>query len=61
MTHSHTDKKTGVVVSYFVDKKEPVTWVHWIGNRRIVMRDGKIISDEIFPEGEAKLSSLTKK
>lgn len=57
MTPSYTDLSTGVTTQYFIEK-EPVTWVHWIGDRKIVMRDGKILSDETFPAGEAKPTSL---
>jgi hypothetical protein len=58
MTPSYTDQETGVTTQYFIAEKEPVTWTTWIGDRKIVMRDGKILSDEIFPAGEAKPTSL---
>lgn len=54
MTPSYTDPNTGVTNTYFLAEKEPVTWAHWIGDRKIVMRDGKILSDETSPAGEAE-------
>lgn len=59
MTPSYTDPNTGVTNTYFLAEKEPVTWAHWIGDRKIVMRVGKILSDETFPAGEAEPAYLS--
>jgi hypothetical protein len=52
-SYTYPDLKTGVINVYIVKDTKPTTWTYWIGNRRILMRNGEVISDETFPEGEA--------